>query len=76
VLALLHDAPSGAMLAVTNLSAKAYTIDLGPQPMQSGEPLEVFADRDYPPIGTDLNEIKMRLRRTIGGRAGSARAMS
>ena len=81
VLALLHDAPSGAILALTNLSARSHTIDLGPQESQSGEPIEVFADRDYPPITSDLNGIRLgpygyrwiRLRRTIGGRAGSAR---
>jgi maltose alpha-D-glucosyltransferase/alpha-amylase len=81
VLALVHDAPSGAMLAVINLAPDGRTIDLGPQDEAEGEPMEVFADREYPALGADLTGIVLagygyrwiRLRRTIGARAGSAR---
>jgi maltose alpha-D-glucosyltransferase/alpha-amylase len=81
VLALVHDAPSGAMLAITNVSADACTIDLGAQQTQDGAPVEVFSDHDYGPLADDLTSIEVgpygyrwiRLQRTIGGRAGSAR---
>jgi maltose alpha-D-glucosyltransferase/alpha-amylase len=80
VLALLHEAPSGAMLAVTNLASHPCTIALGPQPCQDGDPFEVFADQEYRPLDADLQDIEIgaygyrwiRLRRTIGARAGSA----
>ena len=81
MLALVHDAPSGAMLAVINLGAAERTVDLGPQAEADGEPMEVFADREYPAVGADLAGLVVaaygyrwiRLRRTIGARAGSAR---
>jgi maltose alpha-D-glucosyltransferase/alpha-amylase len=80
VLALVHDAPSGAMLAVINLADEASTIDLGPQDAQEGDPIDVFADSDYPAPGADLHDIDIgpygyrwiRLRRSIGARAGSS----
>ncbi|CAN5555248.1 alpha-amylase family protein [soil metagenome] len=79
VLALVHDAPSGAMVALTNLGPDPVIVDLGPQSQQDGEPLAVFADQDYPPVGADLDRIELgpygyrwiRLRRTIGARSGS-----
>ena len=54
------------------------TVDLVPLDEQAGEPLEVFADRSYPPVGAALQQIEVagygyrwiRLRRSIGGRAG------
>jgi maltose alpha-D-glucosyltransferase/alpha-amylase len=81
VLALVHDAPSGAMLAVTNLGRRSRTIELGAQPEQDGSPVEVFADRTYAPVGDKLERIEvgrygyrwLRLRRTLAGRAGSRR---
>jgi maltose alpha-D-glucosyltransferase/alpha-amylase len=81
VLAMLRDATSGTMLALTNLANKKSTVALGPQEVQDGDPIEIFADRDYPPIGADLNGIELgpfgyrwfRLRRAIGARSGSAR---
>jgi maltose alpha-D-glucosyltransferase / alpha-amylase len=81
VLALLREAPSGAMLAVANLADKRVTVELGPPDRLAGDPIEVFADQDYPPPGGELGPISLgpygyrwfRLRRTIGGRAGSAR---
>ncbi len=79
VLALVHEAPSGAMLALTNLAAEPRTFSLGPQPCQDGDPVDVFGDQDYPPVAAALENIEIgaygyrwiRLRRTIGGRAGS-----
>ena len=76
---MLHDATSGAMLAI-NLADETATIDLGPQDVQDGEPIEVFADHDYPlsaPISSDIELGPygyrwIRLRRTIGARAGSS----
>jgi maltose alpha-D-glucosyltransferase/alpha-amylase len=81
VLALVHEAASGAMLALTNLSARAATIDLGPQPSQDGEPIEVFADQEYDAPARDLTGLSIgrygyrwiRLARSVGDRAGSAR---
>jgi maltose alpha-D-glucosyltransferase / alpha-amylase len=81
VLALVHDAPAGIMLAVTNLGPAKQTIDLTPQDGQEGDPTEVFADRDYEPVRADLAGIDVagygyrwiRLRRTMGARAGSSR---
>jgi maltose alpha-D-glucosyltransferase/alpha-amylase len=79
VLALVHEAPSGAMLAVTNLAADPCTIALGPQPTQAGDPVDVFANQQYRAVNADLQDIELgaygyrwiRLRRTIGARAGS-----
>jgi maltose alpha-D-glucosyltransferase / alpha-amylase len=80
VLALVHEAPSGAVLALTNLSDVGGTVDLGPQAVQVGEPIEVFADQPYDEPTTELNGLQIgpygyrwiRLRRTIGKRSGSA----
>jgi maltose alpha-D-glucosyltransferase/alpha-amylase len=74
VLALRYDAPGGVMLAVTNLAARRRTVDLGPQPGQDGEPLEVFSDKAYQPAGRDLHDLELtgygyrwiRLRETPG----------
>jgi maltose alpha-D-glucosyltransferase/alpha-amylase len=80
VLALVHDAPSGAMLAIVNLADEASTIDLGPQHVQDGDPIEVLSDSDYPTPSADLDHLAIgpygyrwiRLRRSIGDRAGSS----
>jgi maltose alpha-D-glucosyltransferase/alpha-amylase len=80
VIALVHDAPSGAMLAVINLADEPSTIDLGPQDVQEGDPIDVLSDSDYPAPGPDLDNIDIgpygyrwiRLRRSIGARAGSS----
>jgi maltose alpha-D-glucosyltransferase/alpha-amylase len=79
VLALVHEAPSGAMLAVTNLGSRGCTIGLGPPPSEDAVPFDVFADQEYPAVDADLQEIEIgaygyrwiRLRRTLGARAGS-----
>ncbi len=59
VLALHHEAPGGAMLALHNLSDKRRTVDVGEQPGQDGEPFEMFADRDYDPVGPALKAIDL-----------------
>jgi hypothetical protein len=67
------------MLAVVNLAEQAFTVDLGPQAVQRGAPIDVFSDSEYTPVGEDLLGIDIgpygyrwiRLRRTIGARAGS-----
>jgi maltose alpha-D-glucosyltransferase/alpha-amylase len=79
VLALVRDAPSGTMLAVTNLSRRRVTIELGSVIAEDAEPVEVFADRKYEAPGTQLaigpyGYRWIRLRRSIGERAGSARS--
>jgi maltose alpha-D-glucosyltransferase / alpha-amylase len=82
VLALLREAPSGAVLAVTNLADKRATVDLVGQDSLAGHPVEVFSDHDYAPVDAGLGRIPLRpygyrwfrLRRSIGGRAGSARS--
>ncbi|MDQ3980347.1 MAG: alpha-glucosidase C-terminal domain-containing protein, partial [Actinomycetota bacterium] len=74
VLALLHSAPGGVMLAVTNLGDVPCAVDLGEQPGQEGEPVEVFANRAYEPAKSDLGNIELdaygyrwiRLRETPG----------
>ena len=81
VLALVHDAPCGAVLTLTNLGRGRRTVDLGALPEQDGEPAEVFADRDYPAPSASLAGLDLagfgyrwiRLRRTLGARAGSTR---
>jgi maltose alpha-D-glucosyltransferase / alpha-amylase len=61
VFAIAYDAPSGAMLAINNLSGRAVTVDLGPQPEQQGQvPGEVFsaaAHRDQ--VGETLEKIRL-----------------
>ena len=81
VLALVHEAPSGTMLALTNLGAAKRTVSLTRLDDQHDAPSEVFADREYSPVGPELKDIEIagygyrwiRLGRTIGARAGSAR---
>jgi len=79
VLALVRAAPSGAMLALTNLGPTKRTIDLGPQEAQDGDPIDVFGDRDYAPASGQLEGLELagygyrwiRLRRTIGDRVAT-----
>ncbi|HEX2048333.1 MAG TPA: alpha-amylase family protein [Acidimicrobiales bacterium] len=74
VLALHYEAPGGVMLAVHNLSDERRTVDLGQQPGQEGDPLEMFADRGYDRVGPELKGIDLagygyrwiRLRETPG----------
>jgi maltose alpha-D-glucosyltransferase/alpha-amylase len=74
VLALLYDAPGGVMLVVHNLSDRRRTVDLGTQPGQEGDPVEMFADRKYERPGAELKALELaghgyrwiRLRETPG----------
>ncbi|HEX3621349.1 MAG TPA: hypothetical protein VHT97_03440, partial [Acidimicrobiales bacterium] len=74
VLALRYDAPGGVVLAVTNLSDRRRTVDLGPQPGSQGDPVALFGDRTYESPGSDLKGIELagygyrwiRLRETPG----------
>jgi maltose alpha-D-glucosyltransferase/alpha-amylase len=74
VLALRYDAPGGIMLSLTNLADRRRTVDLGPQPDQEGDPVEVFGDRAYPAVLGDLTGVELsgygyrwiRLRETPG----------
>jgi maltose alpha-D-glucosyltransferase/alpha-amylase len=74
VLALRYDAPGGIMLSLTNLADRRRTVDLGPQPDQDGDPVEVFGDRAYPAVPGDLTGVELsgygyrwiRLRETPG----------
>ncbi|HEV7657395.1 MAG TPA: alpha-amylase family protein [Mycobacteriales bacterium] len=74
VLGLRYECPTGAVLAVLNLSTAKVTVDLKPQPgIEDGFPVDVFADRAYPDPG-DLSELQLdgsgyrwlRLARTVG----------
>jgi maltose alpha-D-glucosyltransferase/alpha-amylase len=74
VLALRYDAPGGVMLALHNLADSEHTVDLGAQPGQEGDPVEMFADRTYDPAGAELKGLTLagygyrwiRLRETPG----------
>ena len=73
VLAMRYDAPGGSVVAVTNLADRPATVDLGEQPGQEGDPVEVFADGEYRAPGRDLRlEVEgygyrwIRLRETPG----------
>src|SRR3954469_12539242 len=82
VLALLREAASGAMLAITNLADKGVTVALGGDDRLAGDPIEVFSDHDYAPVDAGLGRIPIgaygyrwfRLRRSLGGRVGSVNA--
>ena len=74
VLALRYDAPGGVMLALHNLADRRRTVDLGGQPGQEGEPVEMLADKAYPGVGPELKDVDLnaygyrwiRLRETPG----------
>jgi maltose alpha-D-glucosyltransferase/alpha-amylase len=74
VLAVVHDAPDGAMLALTNLGKRHVRIDLGAQPEQGDDVREVFSDSEYDPPEKDLEQLELRpygyrwirLRETLG----------
>jgi maltose alpha-D-glucosyltransferase/alpha-amylase len=74
VLGLRYDCPTGSMLAVLNLGEDARTVDLASQgQLAPGFPIDVLADRDYPPAG-DLTRVEvdgsgyrwLRLARAVG----------
>lgn len=60
VLALVYDAPSGAMLALNNVGTDAVTLDIGHLPEQGGSPLEVHADAPYAEVDADLSGVQLR----------------
>ncbi len=74
VLALHYEAPGGVMVALHNLSDRTCTVDLGQQPGQEGDPFEMFADREYDRVGSELKAVELaghgyrwiRLRETPG----------
>ncbi len=80
VLALRHEAASGVMLALINLSDGRRRISLGPQAPDDGDVIEVFSDQAYDAPTVALGRLDLgpygyrwiRLRRTLGNRAGSA----
>jgi maltose alpha-D-glucosyltransferase/alpha-amylase len=57
VLALRFEAPTGVMLALTNLGSRRCTVDLGP--VATGHALEVFSDRTYDPPEPSLEDITL-----------------
>jgi maltose alpha-D-glucosyltransferase/alpha-amylase len=75
VFALVSDAPSGAMLALHNLSNRAVNVDIGPLPEQrDAVPCDVYADSRYECVEEKLCGIRLnplgyrwiRLRATPG----------
>jgi maltose alpha-D-glucosyltransferase/alpha-amylase len=61
VFAIAYDGPHGAVLALHNLSRRAVTVDLGPQPEQRGQPPgEVFSSVAHKePVDASLENIKL-----------------
>ena len=57
VLALRFEAPSGAMLALTNLGAKVCAVDASP--VGTGHAVEIFADAGYEPPDPSLERIEL-----------------
>jgi maltose alpha-D-glucosyltransferase/alpha-amylase len=47
------------LLFVHNLGSEALTVDVGPQPDQDGDPVEVFSDRRYDRVGPELTGIEI-----------------
>jgi maltose alpha-D-glucosyltransferase/alpha-amylase len=74
VLAVIHNAAGGAMLALTNLGSRPCKVDLGVQPEQGDDLCEVFADGDYDTPTEQLTGLELRpygyrwirLRETLG----------
>ena len=71
---LVHrmEAHQGVLLFLHNLGREPVTVDIGRQPGQEGEPVEVFADRPYKAVRPGLKKVELgpcgyrwlRLRRT------------
>jgi maltose alpha-D-glucosyltransferase/alpha-amylase len=59
VLAVRFDADSGTVLFTHNLADKPVTVDIGRQPGQDENPVELFADHDYAPPGRDLHGLAL-----------------
>jgi maltose alpha-D-glucosyltransferase/alpha-amylase len=58
---LVHrmSADQGTLLFLHNLGADALTVDVGWQPDQDGDPVEMFSDRRYEPVGRELTGIEL-----------------
>lgn len=58
---LVHrfEAPTGILLFLHSLSDHPAVVDLGEQPGQDGDPLEVFADADYEPADRQLRHLPL-----------------
>ena len=54
VLAHRMEAQQGTMLFLHNLGRDNVVVDVGAQPGQEGDPVEVFSDQSYAPVGADL----------------------
>ncbi len=59
VLAHRFDAPQGVLLFLHNLGEADVSVDVGPQPDQAEEPVEVFADRSYQRVDRSLNGLQL-----------------
>jgi maltose alpha-D-glucosyltransferase/alpha-amylase len=59
VLVLRFDADSGSVLFMHNLADHPVTVELGRQPTQEQDPVELFADQEYPPAGSDLAGLEL-----------------
>jgi hypothetical protein len=57
VLALRHEAPTGVVLALTNLGPKKVTVD--GTPAATGHAISIFADRDYGPVDDSLAALEL-----------------
>jgi maltose alpha-D-glucosyltransferase/alpha-amylase len=58
---LVHrmDAAEGSLLFLHNLGREDVRVDVGRQPDQHGTPVEVFADRGYPPPPEELTDLEL-----------------
>jgi maltose alpha-D-glucosyltransferase/alpha-amylase len=58
---LVHrfDAATGIVVFLHSLSAEDTVVDLGEQPGQAGDPLEVFSDADYGPLDRSLRGLAL-----------------
>ena len=59
VLAHRVDAAEGVLVFLHNLGREDVVVDVGRQPGQEGDPMEVFADRPYDPVSPDLEGIAL-----------------
>jgi maltose alpha-D-glucosyltransferase/alpha-amylase len=59
VLATRLSAATGTVLFLHNLADEAVTVDVGPQPGQDGDPVEMFADGDYPSASVKLTDLRL-----------------
>jgi maltose alpha-D-glucosyltransferase/alpha-amylase len=53
------DAADGTLLFLHNLGREDLRVEVGRQPGQDGTPVEVFADRAYPPPSEELTDVEL-----------------